>query len=75
VPIWSRNEVAALFGKLIIRTRTRREVSKPPSSFHMEISLWNAGAAKTVSAMLCGGAERERVDSRARISTRPIRRP
>ena len=39
MPIWSRDEVAALFGKLSIRTGTIREVSEPPSSFHVEISL------------------------------------
>jgi hypothetical protein len=39
VPIWSRDELAALFGVLIIRTGTTREVSEPPSSFHVETAL------------------------------------
>ena len=39
MPIRGRDEVAALFGKLSIRTGTTREVSEPPSSFHMEPAL------------------------------------
>jgi hypothetical protein len=39
VPIRGRDEVPALPGKLSIRTGTIREVSKPPSSFRMEINL------------------------------------
>ena len=76
MPIRRRDEIAALSGKLSIRTgTTTREVSEPPSSFHMEISLCDAGAAKTMSAIMCGCVEREPVGSQARISTRPIHRP
>ena len=75
MPVRSRDEVAALSGVLIIQTGTIREVSEPSSSFHTEISLCDTGAAKTASAMMCGGAEREPAGSQARISTRPIRRP
>ena len=39
MPIRGRDEVAALFGKLSIRTGTTREVSEPPSSFHVETAL------------------------------------
>jgi hypothetical protein len=39
VPIRSRDKVAALFGKLSIRTGTTREVPEPPSSFHVETAL------------------------------------
>ena len=39
MPVRSGDEVAALSGILSIRTGTTREVSKPPSSFRMEISL------------------------------------
>jgi 7-keto-8-aminopelargonate synthetase-like enzyme len=39
VPVRSGDEVAALSGVLIIRTGTTREVSQPPSSFHVETAL------------------------------------
>ena len=39
MPIWSRDELAALSGKLSIRTGPTREVSERPSSFHVETAL------------------------------------
>lgn len=40
MPIRRRDEIAALSGKLSIRTgTTTREVSEPPSSFHMKSAL------------------------------------
>ncbi len=39
MPIRGRDDVPALSGKLSIRTGTTREVSQPPSSFHVETAL------------------------------------